>query len=98
MVSDMASITLKDLPDDLHAQLKSEAEANLRSINQEAIIRIQRSFDVQDQFSTLAVNKLIEEAMASGPAQPFTEKQLASRFEQVRQKTRARLNAEKRAA
>ena len=98
MVSRMASITLKDIPDDVHAQLKAEAEANLRSLNQEAIIRIQRSFDVQDQFSTQAVNQLIEEALNSGPAQPFTAREMANRFEQVRQKTRARITAEKRAA
>jgi hypothetical protein len=94
----MASITLKDIPDDVHAQLKAEAEANLRSLNQEAIIRIQRSFDVQDQFSTLAVNKLIDEALNSGPAQPFTKGQMAKRFDQVRRKTLSRIAAEKRAA
>lgn len=93
----MATITLKDIPDDLHAQLKAEAEANLRSLNQEAIIRIQRSFDVADQFSTTAVNALIDEAIASGPEQEFTLEQIRQRFEETRIKTRHQLAAQNRA-
>lgn len=93
----MPSITLKDIPDDLHAQLKAEAEANLRSLNQEAIIRIQRSFDVADQFSTAAVNALIDEAIASGPEQEFTLDQIRQRFEETRIKTRHQIAAHNRA-
>ena len=84
----MATITLKDIPDDVHAQLKSEAEANLRSLDQEAIIRIQRSFDVADQFSTEAVNRLMDEAIASGAEQEFTVEQLRARFDQTKINTR----------
>jgi hypothetical protein len=94
----MATITLKDIPDDVHAQLKSEAEANLRSLNQEAIIRIQRSFDISDRFSTEAVNRLIEEALASGEEETLTDAQLRERFERTREHTRARLASEHRAA
>ena len=84
----MVTITLKDIPDDVHAQLKSEAEANLRSLDQEAIIRIQRSFDVADQFSTEAVNRLMDEAIASGAEQEFTVEQLRARFDQTKINTR----------
>lgn len=93
----MATITLKDIPEDIHAQLKAEAEANLRSLDSEALIRLQRSFEVQDQFSTAKVNALIDEALASGPAAKMTEAQLRARFDQVRQKTHATLT-EKRPA
>ena len=91
----MATITLKDIPEDIHAQLKAEAEANRRSLDSEALIRLQRSFEVQDQFSTARVNALIDEALASGPTTKMTEAQLRERFDQVRQKTHATL-AEKR--
>ncbi len=94
----MATITLKDIPEDVHAQLKSEAEANLRSLDQEVIIRIQRSFDVADQFSATAVNRLIDEAVASGAEEAFTAEQLRARFDRVRSDSRLRLAAEKRAA
>ena len=33
----MATITLKNVPDDLHKKLKAQAERNRRSLNQEAI-------------------------------------------------------------
>ena len=72
MVFLMASITLKDIPADLHAQLKSEADANFRSLNQEAMARIQRSFDLDERFTTEAVNRLIDEAVKSGPEKQFT--------------------------
>ena len=41
----MASITLKDLPVDLHGQLKLEAEANFRSLAQEVMARLKMSLD-----------------------------------------------------
>ena len=38
----MATITIKNIPDDLYEQLKDVAEANRRSINSEVIICIER--------------------------------------------------------
>jgi plasmid stability protein len=38
----MATITIKNIPDDLYAQLKDVAEANRRSINSEVIVCIER--------------------------------------------------------
>ena len=94
----MASITLKDIPEDVHAQLKAEADANLRSLNQEAIIRIQRSFDIQDHLSTELVNKLISEAIESGNPETMTMEQFSLRLQQVKDRTRSRIQSEKRAA
>jgi plasmid stability protein len=68
----MASITLKELPDDLHGQLKLEAEANYRSLSQEALARLQRSFEIDAAQRTKRDQALIDEAMASGPEQPLT--------------------------
>lgn len=92
MVARMATITLKDIPEDVHAQLKAEAEANLRSLNQEAIIRLQRSFDTQDRISTERVNQLIDEALASGPEEPFTR----VKFEQARHRARTQAAADRK--
>ena len=90
----MASITLKDIPEDVHAQLKAEAEGNLRSLAQEAMIRIQRSFEVCDLVSSALANRLIDEAIASGPAEECSEATLRERFDGVRNKTRRRLAEE----
>jgi len=68
----MASITLKELPPDLHGQLKLEAEANLRSLAQEAVARLQRSFEIDAALKTRGDQRLIDEALASGPEEPLT--------------------------
>ena len=39
----MSDILLKDVPDDLHAQLAQEASANFRTPDQEVLARLQRS-------------------------------------------------------
>ena len=38
----MATITIKNIPDDLYVQLKDVAQANRRSINSEVIVCIER--------------------------------------------------------
>ena len=90
----MASITLKDIPVDLHAQLKQEAGANYRSLNQELLARVQRSFDQDEQFTTNRVNRLIQEAMDSGPEEPLSR----AKFDAARNKARAKFQAKHKAA
>ena len=69
----MSSITLKDIPEDLHAQLKSEAQANFRSLNQEALARLERTFEIDAALNTKRDQRWIDEALASGPESPLTE-------------------------
>jgi len=68
----MASITLKDIPDDLHARLKQEGEANFRSMAQEVLARLERTFAMDDPLNTQTVNRLIDESFASGPEEKFS--------------------------
>lgn len=68
----MASITLKDIPDDLHARLKQEGEANFRSMAQEVLARLEQTFAMDDQLNTQTVNRLIDESFASGPEEKFS--------------------------
>ncbi|MDD5138784.1 MAG: Arc family DNA-binding protein [Verrucomicrobiales bacterium] len=90
----MASITLKDIPADLHAQLKQEADANFRSLNQELLARIQRSFDQDEQITTNRVNRLIQEAVDSGPEEPLSR----AKFDSARNKARAKFQGRHKAA
>jgi hypothetical protein len=46
---------------DDHALLKAEADANFRSLKQEALARIDRSFAFDEQLSTETVNRLRDE-------------------------------------
>jgi plasmid stability protein len=90
----MASITLKDIPEELHAQLKQEAAANFRSLTQEALARIERSFALQDQLSAARVNALIAESLNSGPDEPLTR----AKFEAARKRARVKFAARHKAA
>ena len=60
MESLMASLTLKDLPADLHRLLKQRAHQNGRSLNREVIECLEASFRLQP----VDVDALIEEARA----------------------------------
>ena len=90
----MASITLKDVPNDLHAQLKREAAANFRSLEEEAMARIHRSFELEHKLSARAVNRLIEQAIDSGPEEVLSRE----KFDAARRKARAAFEARKKAA
>lgn len=39
----MATITLKNVPDDLHQRLKASAARNRRSMNSEALVRLEQA-------------------------------------------------------
>ena len=80
----MASITLKDIPADFHAQLAMEAETNYRRLAQEVCARRQRSFDLDDRFPAAKVNRLIAAALASDPEAPVTPAGLAEVRERAR--------------
>jgi hypothetical protein len=66
----MASLTLKDIPVEIHERLKSSAGSNFRSITQEAYARLQMSFDLEEAAATKLHQTWIDEALASGPARP----------------------------
>ena len=40
----MATLTLKNIPDELHAKLKESAERNRRSLNSEILVRLESAF------------------------------------------------------
>ena len=81
------SIVLKDIPDDLHAQLEQEAAANFRTLDQEALARLQRSFELE--MNTARDQRWIDEALASGPATPLTQ----SEMDEVRDRVLGRKKA-----
>jgi hypothetical protein len=72
----MASITIKDIPPDLRQQLKREAEANFRSVDQEILARIEQTFEMDAAVNRKRDQKWIDEAMATGHATPLTRKEM----------------------
>ena len=86
----MASITLKDIPEDLHALLKREGEANFRSMAQEVLARLERTFAMDDQMSTRTVDRLIDESLASGPEARFSRAKFDAAISAARAKHAAK--------
>jgi plasmid stability protein len=76
----MASITLKDLPPDLHETLRGEAEANHRSMAGEIMARLQRSLDTDR--ATRRDQAWINAALESGPEEPFSRGKFDAAVEQ----------------
>lgn len=58
----MLNLTLKNIPKDLHAQLKKSAERNRRSLNSEILARLESNFSaptVDLQAHAQALRKLV---------------------------------------
>ena len=72
----MASITIKGIPNELRQRLRREAEANGRSLNQETLARIDRTFDMDVARHSKRDQKWIDEALASGPATPLGRREM----------------------
>ena len=87
---DMAEYTLKNIPDDIYQRAQSAAESNLRSLNQEIIFRLRRSFDSEDARLSAVHAKWVLEALASGPAKPFNISELDAAFERGVSRAKAR--------
>lgn len=61
----MSLIQVKGAPDALRERLQASAEKNHRSLNQEALERLERSFEIEDAMVSARDQKWIDEAMAS---------------------------------
>ena len=72
----MASITIKGIPKELHGRLKLEAEANFRSLNQEVLARVERTFQIDEALNAKRDQRWIDDALASGRATPLTEREM----------------------
>jgi hypothetical protein len=58
------TIQVKGASEELRARLESSAQRNYRSLNQEALARLEFSFDLEDALLQRAHQKWIDEALA----------------------------------
>lgn len=58
------TIQVKGAPKELRERLESSAERNYRSLNQEALARLEFSFEVEDALVSKVHQKWIDEALA----------------------------------
>ena len=86
----MADYTLKNIPADLYHRLQASAEEEFRSINQEILSRLKRSFDAQDAKTTALHARWVHEALASGEATPLKPDELETAFQRGIAKAKSR--------
>jgi plasmid stability protein len=72
----MATLTLKNIPDELHALLKESAEKNRRSLNSEILIRLESAFTAP----VVDTRDLARELKAFTDAQTFVDHDLVDFF------------------
>jgi len=75
------TIQVKGASEELRCRLATSAERNFRSLNQEALARLEFSFDIEDALMTKVHQKWIDEAMAAAlrPGSIQRLKQIARR-------------------
>ena len=64
-------LQVKGVTDEIKERLAASAERNFRSLNQEALARIQFSFEVEDSLRAKALQKKVDEGLA-GKSRPGT--------------------------
>ena len=72
----MATLTLKNIPDELHAKLKESAERNRRSLNSEILVRLESGFTAP----LVDPARQVRELKAFRDAQPMQDHTLIDRF------------------
>jgi hypothetical protein len=77
----MAEYTLKNIPEEIYLRAQAAAESSLRSLNQEIIYRLRRSFDSEDVRTTAIHAKWVMEALESGAAKPLRAADLDAAFQ-----------------
>ncbi len=86
----MAEYTLKNIPEEIYHRAQSAAESSLRSLNQEIIFRLRRSFDSEDARTAALHAKWVMEALKSGPAKPFRVADMDAAFQKSVRRAKAR--------
>lgn len=72
----MATLTLKNIPDELHARLKESAERNRRSLNSEILVLLEAAFTAP----LVDSKRYARDLRAFTDSQPFTDHRLVDRF------------------
>jgi hypothetical protein len=86
----MADYTLKNVPEPLRSKLESEAKRSFRSVDQEILFRLQRSFDADDTRMSALHAKWIYDALNSGESTPLTDTELDAAFNRGLERAKAR--------
>jgi plasmid stability protein len=89
----MSDYTVKNIPEELRARLEAEAERSFRSMNQEILFRLQRTFDADDARITSLHAKWIYQALASGRTKKLTVAELDAAIDRGIKQAKSRKRA-----
>jgi hypothetical protein len=89
----MADYNLKNIPDQLRARIQTEADRSFRSVQQEILFRLQRSFDADDARMTSLHAKWVYEALNSGDARPLSDAEIDAAINRGMKRAKARKQA-----
>ena len=92
----MPDLPLRNIPPDLYSRLQSAAAEHFRSLNQEILARVSRSFDLEDAKMSALHARWIHEALGSGDSTPLKPDELEQAF--ARGIARAKKRKTKKAA
>ena len=86
----MADYTLKNIPEDLYQRATTAAESGFRSLNEEILFRLRKSFDGEDARVTALHARWVAEALESGAPTAVKLRDLDEAFARGRQRARRR--------
>jgi hypothetical protein len=86
----MAEYTLKNIPEEIYHRAQAAAENSLRSLNQELIFRLRRSFDSEDARTSALHARWVMEALQSGPVKPLRIAEMDAAFARGLSRAKAR--------
>jgi plasmid stability protein len=76
----MHDLPLRNIPAELYSRLQSSATEHFRSLNQEVLARLSRSFDAEDAKMSALHARWVHEALASGDSTPLKPQELDQAF------------------
>jgi plasmid stability protein len=76
----MHDLPLRNIPAELYSRLQASAAEHFRSLNQEVLARLNRSFDAEEAKMTALHARWVHEALASGDSTPLKTEELDQAF------------------
>ena len=76
----MHDLPLRNIPDELYSRLQASAAEHFRSLNQEVLARVNRSFDAEEAKMSALHARWVHEALASGDPTPLKTEELDQAF------------------
>jgi len=89
----MHDLPLRHIPAELYARLQSSAAEHFRSLNQEVLARLNRSFDAEEAKMTALHARWIHEALASGDSTPLKPEDVDHAFSRGIARAKSRKSA-----